>query len=746
MSFFDELKRRNVFKVGIAYLVGSWLLIQIADILLDNIGAPAWVLQTLFVVIGVGFFISMFFAWAFEMTPEGVKREKDVDRGQSVTHQTGKKLNTMIMLMMALAISYLLFDKFSSPKPDATPASSVEQLAKAAPGQDSQNPADETKATIKQQSIAVLPFDNRSRDADDEFFVEGIHDDLLTNLARIGSLKVISRTSVMRYKDTEIPIPEIARELGVATIMEGAVQRSGSTVRINVQLIDAKTDEHLWAEIYDRKLSAENLFSIQSEISQAIADALEAALSPEEQKRINTVPTENLAAYDAYLRGRQLMATRDSDKLKRATEAFTTAVEFDPQFALAWVNLADSTMLLTQYGTLNPDIATPIREKAVERALVLDNQLGEAYASQAQVYDDSFRYEQAEVAYKKAIELSPNYATAYHWYSILIGRFPLRVQQNIDLAKKAAELDPGSSIIGVNLAGAYWNQGLYSLAQRQFQKTLELDPGFTTAVRSLAGINVFSLGRFDKGVQFARQAVEMDPGNIQNLAVLASAYEQLRDTQAFDATLQEMESLDAGHAQTAFMNVISSLRNDNPAGTREAINWALPKLKHNPFLTNILADFELIGRDTQRARDIYLTVSPGWLEPDEWEQLISEFTSQACVVSWLLINTGDENLGADLLAQTTEYLDEALPAVMEDPDSFAPEVCYLTAGDTEKALVSLETQLAHNHLFGWDIGQKFPWYDLIRDEPRFQAMLAERDRRIEEQRKALAQMDAETAP
>ena len=745
MSFFDELKRRNVFKVGIAYLVGTWLLLQIADMLLDNIGAPSWVLQTMFVVLGVGFFVAVFFAWAFEMTPEGVKREKDVDRSQSITPQTGKKLNNVITAMMALALAYLLYDKLS--EPDSTPDANqiAEQLAESSPGPGT-NDSVENEATITRQSIAVLPFDNRSNDEDDEFFVEGIHDNLLTNLARIGSLKVISRTSVMRYKDTQIPIPEIAIELGVATIMEGAVQRSGSMVRINVQLIDAKTDEHLWAEIYDRQLSAENLFAIQSEISQAIADALEATLSSEEQQRINTVPTDNLAAYDAFLRGRQLMAPLDSAKLELAKEAFTTAVELDPQFALAWVNLADSTHLLAAYGTLSDDDAMPIREKAVERALQLDSQLGEAYSSLAQIHSDNLRYEQAEAAYQRSIELSPNYATAYHWYAILLGYFPLRVQERVEMIKEAVELDPGSSIIGSNLASAYAAQGLYSLAQRQYQKVMQLDPDFQQVVVNFADFNVFTLGRFDKGVELSLKALAMDPGSIGNLSTLATAYDELNDRKAFEATLRDMESLDANHLWTAFMTVIGSMSNDNPAGSREAINWVLPKLKYYPGLTNLMGDFELVMGDTNRSRDIYLTVSPGWLEPDAWEQLISQFTSQACLVSWVLINTGDQPLGTGLLAQITEYLDEALPAVIEHADLFSPEICYLTAGDTEKALRSLETQLAHNHLFGWDLRFKLPMYDLIRTEPRFLAVIAERERRVAEQREAVAQMDREIAP
>ena len=191
MSFIAELKRRNVFKVGVAYLVGAWLIIQVVDILLDNIGTPAWVLQTLFVVMGVGFFITLFFAWAFELTPEGVRREKEIDRDQSITPQTGKKLNNTILILMALAIGYLLFDKFSVQETGTGP------VPQQASGQNTSPAKGETKATVTKQSIAVLPFDNRSNREEDQFFTDGIHDDLLTTIARIGSMKVISRTSAI---------------------------------------------------------------------------------------------------------------------------------------------------------------------------------------------------------------------------------------------------------------------------------------------------------------------------------------------------------------------------------------------------------------------------------------------------------------------------------------------------------------------------------------------------------------------
>ncbi len=746
MSLFGELRRRNVFRASIAYLIISWVLAQVADLVLDNIASPAWVMQAIMLVLALGFPLVIFISWAFEVTPDGLKRQSEVDSSSSMTKVTGHKLDRAITLLLALALTYFIWESRFRVEPEVI----VQEVAKpelnikAESGQTPETITTDNKAAISRQSIAVLPFDNRSNNTEDEFFVEGIHDDLLTNLSRIASLKVISRTSVSRYKDTKIPIPEIATELGVATIMEGAVQRSGSTVRINVQLIDAQTDEHLWAEIYDRKLSAENLFSIQSEISQAIADALEATLTDEETQRINTVPTTNMAAYNAYLRGRQLMASRDSKQLKLATEAFSEAVKLDPQFALAWVNLADSTGLLATYGTLDPVKANTIRQDAIDKAMAINHQLGEAYAALGSLQRDTSRITEAEVSFKRAIELNPNYASSYHWYANFLLIYPLRIQEAIDLIQKAVELDPESSIIGIALGRAYAEQGLYSLAKRQYQRVVKRDPEFGSAYYALARLEAWWLGHFDHALEYDRKAIAMNPDNIGNLSRLIYTYLELGDIKSAESVLQQMESLDSNHARTAIATVFISLIKDNSAN-RELINWAFPIIEATSSKpTNFMGFVEIILNNTQRARELYLAAEPGWLVPEKWEQLINTDTNIACIVSWLLINTGDEQLGTALLDQTIYFLDEALPAVIEHSDIFNPEVCYLASGDTEKALESIETQLAHNHLTNWSALHRMPMYELIRFKPRYQAAVAERERRITEQREKIAKKNTET--
>ncbi len=456
MSFFEELKRRNVFRVGIAYVVGAWLLLQFTEVITELLSLPPSIGPVVVSLVAIGLPVALFLAWAYELTPDGVRRESEVDRGQSITGRTGRKLNGVIMGMLMVAVVYLLFDKFWLQPRVPEGADSTAATETSAPADDSGTetagaeaaaepaaPADEHE--VSRQSIAVLPFDNRSRMTEDEPFVEGIHDDLLTNLARIGSLKVISRTSVGKYKETDKTIPEIAGELGVATVMEGAVQRSGNTVRINVQLIDANTDEHLWAQIYDRQLTAENLFTIQSEISGEIARALEARLSPEDEARLRETPTEDLVAYEAYLEGRQQMGRRNSESLTQARAAFERALERDPDFAEAWAALGQVMMLLVSYADLDFAEGFQAAESAALRALAIDPDTSEAHLLTG--FLQQFRGEDPEPAYRRAIALNPGSSLAHHWYADVLAERPLRLPEALDLIRKASELDPLSPSI-----------------------------------------------------------------------------------------------------------------------------------------------------------------------------------------------------------------------------------------------------------------------------------------------------------
>ncbi len=738
MSLFAELKRRNVFRVGIAYAIAAWIILQVTDVVGEIMQLPEWGGKLILLMLAAGLPLALIFAWAFELTPEGIKRDKDVDRSESITPQTGKKLNNTILILMALAIVYLLVDKFSGNRPDSvsTPAAEVAQDA----AQLETESAPDSAPAISRQSIAVLPFDNRSPRAEDEYFAEGIHDDLLTNLSRIGALKVISRTSVLRYRDTEQPIPEIARELGVATVMEGAVQRSGNQVRINVQLIDAQTDEHLWAEIFDRELTAENLFAIQSEISEAIAGALKATLSPEEERRVNELPTQDLAAYDAFLRGRQLMTTRNSEKLERAIQEFKTAVTLDPQFALAWVGMADSYALLSDYGSLPQSEGRQQQKKAVQRALEIDPGLGEAHASMGGVYHFLGQHAAADAAYRKAIELNPNYASAYQWYALRLSQNPLRIDEQLEMIRKAAELDPGSPIIQLNLGMAYLNKGQVDAATRQLERLRELYPDFSRTYLAHAYIQAFFLGRLDQAIESIWLSQRKDRGSLLNLGAEAWFYRQLGDAQAVERILEEMQALNPEHPDTVNAALDVSFYFGGDAAAREALDWATPRLAHLPRYDTDIGHRRLMLGDVTGAREAYLKAEPRWQQPEAWTELLSRKYQDACVVAWVFERTNDLDLGVRLRREATRYYTEYLPGLIDHLDVHLPELCHLANGEPEKAIQNLATQLEHGHLTDWGHWHRLPLFDPIREDPRYQTMLQQRDESLKEQRNRVAMM------
>ena len=367
MSLIAELKRRNVFRVGVAYAIVAWLLVEVASVVLPTFKAPEWVMQVFTFLVVLGFPLALILAWAFELTPEGFKLDTEVDSTEPVTRNARSNLDLAIIGLLVLAVVYFAVDKFVlEAEPEQAEVAAVQVPA--------------AEPTPREKSIAVLLFDNLSGDDATQPFTKGIHDDILTQLSKIRALKVIARTTMERL-DSTLSIPEIGTKLGVATVLEGGVQRAGERVRINVQLIDCSDEAHLWAETYDRELTAANIFSIQSEIAKIVADALRATLTPEEQDRIATVPTENLAAYEAYLLGNQRKAKYTIASTAEAIEYFQQAIELDPKFALAYVGLTESYLNQFDDSGFPPAEMLARAQAAADKALELDDRLAEAHVA-----------------------------------------------------------------------------------------------------------------------------------------------------------------------------------------------------------------------------------------------------------------------------------------------------------------------------------------------------------------------------
>ena len=456
----SELKRRNVFRVAIAYAVVGWVVTEVAATVLPIVEAPVWTLKFVLLLVALGFPIAIICAWAFELTPDGIKRESDVDRSLSVTKQTGRMLDRVIIVVLLIGIVWLVVDKLSTPDP-------------------------QTQRNEDMRSVAVIPFDNLSNDASNEPFTVGIHDDLLTQISRISSLRTISRTSVLQYRDTTKTIPQIAKELGVATILEGGVQRAGDRVRINAQLIDAVTDEHLWSATFDRELNASNIFAIQSEIAKAIADALQATLTDDEQQRLGSVPTDSIAALERYFIGKQMLEQRNSDSLIGAINYFQEVIDLDPDFALAYSGLADAYMLLPEY-TANID-PREIQEKSIAAAAMaisLDPEIPEVLTSMGwNTLIHDYDWSSAEKLLRQALEIQSNNTGALHWLSHVVS-WQGRHEEALALARKAVAVDPLSRLMQMNLAYIMVDAGQFGEAIPLAQSVIKRTPDFKSQLRN----------------------------------------------------------------------------------------------------------------------------------------------------------------------------------------------------------------------------------------------------------------------
>src|SRR5450432_4267144 len=472
-NFFGELKRRNVYKVAVAYLVVAWLFIQAASIFLPAFDAPSWVMKVFIIFFVLGFPIVLALSWAFEITPEGIKFESEVPTNKSVTKRTGRKIVGVTVVLAVVATGLMLFQLVRSKSVTAAVA-----LPEPVP----------VAMNVPEKSIAVLPFENLSSDKENAYFADGIQDEILTRLSKIADLKVISRTSTQHYKSAPENVPEIARQLGVAHILEGSVQRSGDAVRVNVQLIKAANDSHLWAETFDRKLT--DIFLVESDVAKAIADQLRAHLSGREEKDIAAKPTDNPEAYTAYLRGLayKLKSGNTSANSLGAQKYLREAVRLDPKFALSWALLSRVDALGYDSATLQPTVA--LREEvrqAAETALTLQPSLGEAVM-----------------------------AKGYYYYTCL---------KDFDTAvryfEQARPLLPNSSEIPESLAYVARRRGQWERSEAYFNEAERLDPR-NVGILTQHALSYVDLRRFPEALRKVDQVLDITPDDVDALALKAS--------------------------------------------------------------------------------------------------------------------------------------------------------------------------------------------------------------------------------
>jgi len=447
-NFFAELRRRNVYRVAVAYTIVSWLLIQVAASTFPFLEIPKWCVRLVIVLLALGFPIAMILAWAYELTPEGIKRTEEVIPEKSIKRHTGRKLNGLIIGVLLCAVAFLVYQRFQP----------------------------QTPAGVPEKSIAVLPFENFSDDKENAFFADGIQDDILTSLAKIHDLKVISRTSVMAYRGAaKNNLPQIAQALGVVNILEGSVRRGDNRVVVSVQLIDARNDRHLWAKRYDRPLA--DSLGLQGELASEIATELRATLSPEEKGRVETKPTENPDAYVLYLKARGYESNPDRlfEDFKLAERLYREATQHDPAFALAHARL--SATLARIYHWFDPtDERKALIKSSAEKALQLSPDLGEGHlALGLYYYWTEANYDKALEQFRLAAAALPN-DSEVAYVAAAIRRRQGKLNENLELLKKSQAVDPGNANVVWEIAFTYSFLHDWPQAARVYERVVALAP------------------------------------------------------------------------------------------------------------------------------------------------------------------------------------------------------------------------------------------------------------------------------
>ena len=497
-NLFSELKRRNIFRVAGMYAVVGWILIQVAVALESSMKLPDWFDSFIVSLIMISFPIALLFAWAFEMTPEGVKRTEHVADGDSVTDKTGRKLDFAILGGLVLVGALVVGSRFMPQKMSAP----------------------EIAQSDEKISIAVLPFEDFSSDKDQEYFANGISEELLNVLARIDGLRVSSRTSSFAFKERNASTGEIAEALDVKHILEGSIRKSGATLRITAQLIDTSNDEHMWSETYDRPLTAENLFAVQDEIAAAIVAELKGQLNFAPTKQAPR--TASLEAYELYLRARQQMNKRRPDTLRAAVAGFKQVIVLDPEFAPAYSGLADTYLLMDNYTDMQTTESIRLAKPNVERALQLAPNSAESLTTAAFFENQNNDFEKAVLLADRAIAANPNYSDAY------LRKFNTTVlwtdsQAVLDNLQKALALDPLSSIILSNVGYAQLQLGDREAAKNTMRDNVRWNPDSPFGFANLAEI-LFEDGDIAGAHSLYMDALALNTENSTSQNDLANIY------------------------------------------------------------------------------------------------------------------------------------------------------------------------------------------------------------------------------
>ncbi|MEZ5470642.1 MAG: tetratricopeptide repeat protein [Marinicella sp.] len=708
MSLLAELKRRNVFRVTAAYVVIGWLLLQVGDVVFEALELEASANRLLLALVVLGLIPTILFAWAFEMTPDGIKRDKDVVADESQDREKAKKLDYVTMVVLVIVGAMSLWQHWSD-EPKETETTSQAQVK----GVDTK--PQQVFIQNAGKSLAVLPFINMANTSDNQPFTVGIHDDLITQLSKISALKVISHTSVLPYKDSGRSISDIASELNVSHVLEGGVQRAGSQVRLNVKLIEASTENQLWAQVFDRELTTQNIFQIQTEIAEQIAQNLRVKLTDQELQTINKNQTENIDAYNAYLAGRQRMLTRNSSGLHEALALFEKASQLDPEYALAYVGQADVLNLLNDYSDLSRDEMFSRGEPLIEKALAIDPLLAEAHTSLANYLHEKMQLKEAQKEFEYAIKLNPSYATAYHWYGNLADRLGDQ-KKSLELYRKAAEWDPLSPVIQSNIGYKLIGNQQFTEAMNQFDRIIELVPDYSGGPNGKATVYAAS-GNFVESLKWQMKSLEIDPGNFSRqteliglLLNLDMPEEAQKIADHIRQKAPDLEDLLYAQAEIdlyqyhyqAAANRFEARIQTHADNLKFRDDWAFFKMLEGKYDAAIKGLLELYPGDTQSGYEINTE------NFDSTIQLI-----------WMWQQQDEKQLAVSLLQQLKDYL-KLHPG---ETNMYKQAMIHAAEGDAMGAAVLFEQQFKSGDTRGVWQGGHLPVLQDVMTLPRTQEFL-----------------------
>jgi len=727
MSFVQELRRRNVFKVAVLYVVAAWLILQVADVLFPNLGAPDWAFGLVLGLLILFFFPVLIFSWVFELTPEGLKREAEVSRSQSITDETGRKINILIVVMLALAICVIVVDRLVPDAPQGIEGAAREAQARL-------EATNDEATLVAEPSIAVLAFTNMSDDPANEYFSDGISEEILNLLAKLPGLHVTSRSSAFQFKGHDIDIPTVAKQLGVAHILEGSVRKSGNQVRITAQLIDADEDRHMWSESYDREL--DDLFAVQDEIAAAVVAELQQTL-------LGTIRTTDLAqsnrtdprAYDLYLRARHELWKRRPVALAEAESLFEEAIEIDPNYAPAYAGLATTMVFQTGYTSVDVLKAQSRAETAISRALELDPDSAEALSAKGLLRGDQGRTAEARSAFERAIALNPNASRPYAWLSNDLSTAD--PERALNLAEKAYSTDPLVRITNLALANRLTQFDRHDEVMRLAREFETMYPDSGWAYKIAASVHSVQ-GRWDLWLMGMYRAFRTDPEQTFGFDEIPFVVLNLGEPDLADAWLDTLSSL---APQDVWTVVQQSMRAENVGQHQLAMEILANAAERNddPRLDDELAFVYMIGGDFRQARQVlerarpYLADDPPTFDIDHWPTMIN--------YAMALQRTGGQARARGLLEQARAVVESQIDVGVVS-SFWGPMRGWLAAldalqGKTGAALGNLRTLEQRGVLCDFCLRQD-PYWDSIRSDAEFIQIVSDVQRKLADQRQALA--------